>query len=85
MFWFSLGVVIGQNEKLLLLSHLVKTYRFGDLKIEFQSSVYIFSGCWSNIRFLNIASIVQNVFEYFFFIFNLFLTQVLRTSWPRAT
>ena len=45
MFWFSLGVFIGQNEELLLQSHLVKTYRFGDLKIEFQSSVYIFSGC----------------------------------------
>ena len=47
MFWFSLGVFIGQNEELLLLSHLAKTYRFGDLKIELQSSVYIFSGCWA--------------------------------------
>ena len=44
MFWFSLGVFIGQNE-LLLLSHLAKAYRFGYLKIEFQSLVYIFSGC----------------------------------------
>ena len=39
MFWVSLGVFIGQNEQILLLSHLAKTYRFGDLKIEFQSSV----------------------------------------------
>ena len=46
MFWFTLGVFIGQNEELLLQSQLAKTYRFGDLKIEFQSSVYIFSGCW---------------------------------------
>ena len=44
MFWFSVGIFIGQNEELLLLSHLAKTYRFGDLKIEFQSLVYIFSG-----------------------------------------
>ena len=44
MVWFSLGVFIGQNEELLLLSHLAKTYRIRDLKIEFQSSVYIFSG-----------------------------------------
>ena len=49
MFWFSLGAFIGQNEELLLLSHLAKTYRFRDLKIEFQSSVYIFSGCWYNL------------------------------------
>ena len=48
MFWFSLGVFIGQNEDLLLLSHLAKTYKFRDLKTEFQSSVYIFSGCWFN-------------------------------------
>ena len=40
MFWFSFGVFIEQNEELLLFSHL------GDLKIEFQSSVYIFSDCW---------------------------------------
>ena len=44
MFWFSLGVFIGQNEELLLQSHLAKTYRIRDLKIEFQSSFYIFSG-----------------------------------------
>ena len=41
MFWFSLGVFIGLNEQLLLLSHLAKTYRIRDIKIEFQSSVYI--------------------------------------------
>ena len=40
MFWFSLGVFIGRNEKLLLLSHLANTYKFGYLKIEFQSSVF---------------------------------------------
>ena len=34
-----------QNEELLLLSHLARTFIFGDLKIQFQSSVYIFSGC----------------------------------------
>ena len=42
MFWFSLGDFIGQNEELLLLSHLAKTYSFGDLKIEFQEfSLYL--------------------------------------------
>ena len=49
MFWFSLGVFIGQNKELLLLSHLGKIYRFGDFKTEFQSLVYIFSGCWSGV------------------------------------
>ena len=50
MLWFSLGVFIVQNEQLLLLSHLAKTYRSRNLKIEFQSSVYIFSGCCIGLR-----------------------------------
>ena len=40
MFWFSLSVFVGQNEQLLLLPLLAKTYRSGDLKFQFQCSVY---------------------------------------------
>ena len=46
LFWFSLGVFVGQNEQILLLSSLPKTYSFWDLKFQFQCLVYFFSGRW---------------------------------------
>ena len=61
MVWFSLGVFLGQIEELLLPSHLAKSHRSGDLKIEFLSSVYIFRCCclanclWPSLR----ASLVK--------------------------
>ena len=69
MFWFSLGVFIGQNEEFVLLSHLAKTYRFGDIKIEFQSisSVVVGPGylpCFGQYFSAFVANLFTHMYSY---------------------